>query len=124
MMGGYYSTCAMLTEDGTKCGLGGDNGFRYRSNNSSNSDLKVSGTSNISDVRDISCIRECATDLCPAWLTTLLTKAPTQMVLKYHSAKRFIGHQDFNVRALPILSGVFTEVVKVRDVTLTIPGSY
>lgn len=76
LVSGYYSNCALLTMDGAKCGLGNRGGFQYRYPTSVAS-IPTAGA------EESYCARECATDLCPGWLSSLLARAPTKVIIEY-----------------------------------------
>lgn len=83
LLGDYYSTCGILTEDGKKCGLGSSGGFQflYPSPNASTSS-PTSASSPTSGVGEWNnCQRECTSDLCPQWLGELFSRIPKVVTL-------------------------------------------
>lgn len=106
LVSGYYSNCALLTQDGAKCGLGNNGGFQYRYQYPS-----VTGATGSGLTEESYCAQECVTDLCPQWLSTLLTRAPTKVKVEY-------GHTIFKNYGITKMFEV-----KVSSVHLRIKGT-
>lgn len=79
ILGGYYSTCALATEDGKYCGLGQGNGFRFPYPSASTSTSTSSSSS--TPIELVDCRHECTGDLCEQWMTSLTSRVPTVVTI-------------------------------------------
>lgn len=98
ILGDYYSTCALVTEDGKHCGLGLVNGFRFAypgASPTASSESAAPGEGSGEPNEFVDCRQECVEDLCPQWLTSLTSRVPTVVTITGEDGK--VTNADIDV---------------------------